>query len=274
MKTERRHELQTNELAQQIDQISTYARQNANRLIIFGVAVLVVIIALYWVVKGRQARIMDGWATLSDSSLMADPASAVERFRSVAQDSSDPRLTVSAWLRVGETAMSQIIAGDAKKSDASSAPAPTTSIDEWKKTAQEAFENVVRLAGSRDSTAKGEALMMLGVLAEDRGEFEKAREYYTRIRDEQQFAMTPLPAQAEFRLKGMAEWSRPITFPPAAITVPAPETAAQTDPTAGQKLITSQTIDVRTGKVVAGDTDTPIRVETVAAPTTQPAGSQ
>lgn len=268
MKTERRHELQQNELAQQIDQFGDYARRNANRLLAVGVGVLVVIIAGYWVIKSRESRIMDGWATLSDTTLAADPASAIDRYRAVAAESGNAQLTISAWLRVGETAMSQIITEGGKKDSATSAPA--TAAKDWRKAAEEAYQNVVRLAGSADTTAKGQALMMLGVLAEDRGEFEEARKFYAQIKDNKQFEMTPLPDQAEFRMAGLAHWSKPVSFPPASVTVPAPEPAAQTGTPSDQNLIMSQTIDLRSGKAVDGNTNIPVIIET-QAPTTQPA---
>ncbi len=271
MKTERRHELQTNELSQQIDQLGDYIRKNANRLIAIGSVVIVLVVAVAWYVKSKQARVMDGWATLSDTTLASDPAAAVDRYRSVASESGNTDLTIAAWLRIGETAMSQLFA--VLPPDSSST---ATSKDEWQKQAQEAYEKVLQLSSARQSTAKGQALMMLGVLAEDRGDFEKAREHYNSIIKNDLYAATPLPMQAEYRLAGLARWSAPVTFPPPSVTAPAPpvETpSVQFDPPPGQKMIMSQTIDVNTGEVVAGDKHIPVRIinEDAPAPTTQPA---
>lgn len=272
MKTERRRELHTNELSQQIEQLSDYVRQNANRLLAVGSVVIVLVVAVAWYVRSAQAKLMDGWATLSDATLAADPDTAINRYRSVAGETANADLIIAAWLRIGETAMNRLITpATAKEATDSSAAAR----ENWRATAQEAFEKVVQLAGARQANARGQALMMLGVLAEDRGQFEKAREYYQKIIEQKEFAATPLPMQAEYRIAGLARWSEPVTFPPAAITVPSPEAApaAISAPPDGQQLIMSRTIDLKAGEVVEGDTSIPVRIteQSAPVPTTQPA---
>lgn len=140
MKTERRHELHTNELAQQIDQVSDYVRKNAIQLLLGGGIALVVVLGGYWFIAGQRAKVMDGWATLSDSSLAADPSGAILRYKEVATGSSDSALVLAAWSRIGEVAMGQIVAGDKA----------TASTTDWQKTAEEAYTKVAALAGSAD----------------------------------------------------------------------------------------------------------------------------
>ncbi len=52
---------------------------------------------------------------------------------------------------------------------------------------------------------------------------EKARQYYQKILDDPRFADTPFKLQAKFRLDGLFRWSQPVVFPPAPVTVPAPD---------------------------------------------------
>ena len=125
MKTERRHELQTNELSQQIDQLGDYIRKNANRLIAIGSVVIVLVVAVAWYVKSKQARVMDGWATLSDATLASDPAAAIDRYRNVASESGNTDLTIAAWLRIGETAMSQLFTVTARTNGRNKPRRPT-----------------------------------------------------------------------------------------------------------------------------------------------------
>jgi len=278
MKTERRHELHTNELAQQIDQVSDYVRKNAIQLLLGGGIALVVVLGGYWFIAGQRAKVMDGWATLSDSSLAADPSGAILRFKEVATTSSDAALVLAAWSRIGEVAMGQIVAGDKA----------TASTTDWQKTAEEAYTKVAALAGSGDAVARGQAEIVLGVLAENKGDFAAARSHYQKVADADAYKNTPLPHQAKFRLAGLDTWSRPVSFPPAAITVAAPDaTAAPATPGASgdQTLIMSKTIDLKSGQAVGTDGGTiPVRVlpgaeagQTDAAspppavPTTQPA---
>lgn len=256
MKTERRRELQTNVLSQQIDDVGTYVRENALRLIAVFTATIVLVGGSVWYIKGRQSRIMEGWATLADSSLTADPVSAVGRFRGVAAQGGNADLTIAAWLRIGDLAMGQL--------------AVPTAVDEgeensaeldWRQIAREAYEKVLEIAGSREMTARGQALMMLGVLAEDRGEFEDAREYYLRIVDDEALALTPLPLQAEYRLEGLARWSEPVTFPPALVTVPAPapgpDPSAHFVPSPEQGTTGAQPFEITPVDVVIVDDEVP-----------------
>jgi hypothetical protein len=221
---------------------------------------------------------MDGWATLSDSSLAADPSGAILRYKEVATTSSDAALVLAAWSRIGEVAMGQIVAGDKA----------TASNTDWQKTAEEAYTKVAALAGSGDAVARGQAEIVLGVLAENKGDFAAARSHYQKVADTDAYKNTPLPQQVKFRLAGLDTWSKPVSFPPAAITVAAPDaTATPATPGASgdQNLIMSKTIDLKSGQAVGTDgKTTPVRVisgeppqETTppstppASPTTQPA---
>lgn len=269
MKTERRHDLRSNELAQQIDQFGAYVKQNAGRLLTGGAIVIALALAVFWFFSGRKAAVMEGWSTLSDSTLAADPAAAVAKYRSIAQDARGEELAIAAWLRIGETAMQQMIAGS------ENASGTATAAEDWPAVAKEAYERVLERSGTKNPTARGQALMMLGVLAEDRGEFDKARDCYKQVAEEDKLAATPLPDQARFRLNGLASWSAPVDFPPAALVAPAKDSsAAAADAPPGERVIMSQKIDLATGKVIEGDSDVPVAtlIEMKPPTTTQPAG--
>ena len=262
MKTERRRELQTNELAQQIDNVSDYVRKNAGQLLIGGGAALVIVLGAYWFISSKRAEVMSGWTTLSDSALAADPSGAILRYKEVANSTTDQDLALAAWNRIGEVAMGQLIAADAA----------TAGATDWQKTAEEAYSKVIASAGAEDVTARGQAIILLGVLAENEGDYARAREQYKKVAESESFKQTPLPQQAEFRLANLDRWSEPVNFPPAAVTVPVPQPTASTPGVPpGQELIMSQTVDLKSGQAVSTDgTTTPVKITPIDAPPAAP----
>lgn len=213
MKTARRQELRTNELAQQIDHISDYVKQNIAMLAIIIVAAAAVTAGGFWYVKNRQNQVMSGWAMLNDPEVLKDTSSAVTQFRTLAEENHSRALSLAAWLRIGEIAMSRLSNPEAS---ASSQPAADAN---WSETATSAYQRVID-GYSEDVAAVGEATIALGVLAEDKSDMDSARKHYQRIIDDPRFAQTPFALQAKYRLDGLARWSKPIVFAPAPITVP------------------------------------------------------
>jgi len=216
MKTIDRKELRTNELSQQLDQITVYAKSNAKRIAIWAGGAVVLAVLVFGLLNHRSSQVTDGWAKLG-ASQATDPGDQIREAREVAEADLTPSLTIQAWLRVGVIAMLQTTP---------SAPVTATKMD-WQKTAEEAFAKVVTLA-SKDTTARGQALMSLGVLAENAGKSDAAG-YYKKIIDDRQFDGTPFKAQAEFRLKGFEAWLKPVVIAPAPPPPPPPAPVA-TDP--------------------------------------------
>lgn len=206
MKAERRQELRTNDLAQQIDQTVSYVKENSTRLaaIVLGVAVLFA--GYFWYTSSRQNRVEDAWDKLATAPGATDAASQIRVFQEVANEGVTPALTIAAWLRVGDTAVSMIL-------DPTRTGAGAATTEDWPRIAREAFEKVASLAGD-DLTGMGRAIMGLGWVAESTGDFETARRQYRRLADDERFAGTPFESQAKLRLEGLDRWSTPITFPP------------------------------------------------------------
>src|SRR5882672_5049823 len=107
MKTARRQELRTNELSVQIDQISETVKQNYTSIITIVVGVAVVVGGIYWYFSSSRNRLMEGWATLSVRGDKPDPERDISKYEDVIAQSLDPKLNAAAWLKIGETAMSQ-----------------------------------------------------------------------------------------------------------------------------------------------------------------------
>src|SRR5256885_7368303 len=99
MKAERRQELRTNELSQQIDQVGEYVKQNAAILTAIIIAVAAIVGGGFWYVRHQQSNLMNGWAILADRNATGEIGQRIDAFRDVANENLDPELTVQAWLR-------------------------------------------------------------------------------------------------------------------------------------------------------------------------------
>jgi hypothetical protein len=220
MKTARRQELRTNELAQQIDQVRVYVRQNMTVITTVVVAAAVVAGAVFWYVRHRESRLMDGWFRLGQRAALTDQGSPIDQLKSVAQEGIDPQLTIQAWLKIGETALGQIMRPP--KVDA----APATPAQDWPQVAEEAFNKVIS-SGTASAPALGQAMIALGVLAENRGDAAKAREWYEKASKDDRFAQLPIREQASYRLAGLDRWSRPVEFAPPPPPPPMPDASTQ-----------------------------------------------
>ena len=206
MKAQRRQELRTNELSQQIDHVGEYVKQNAAVLTAIIVAAAAIVGGTFWYMRHQQNNLMDAWARLSDRSAATDPAAKIDSYREVANENLDPELTVAAWLRVGETAMAAMY-----KSSKDAAAAPDKN---YAQTADDAFNKVLSL-NPKDKMTVAAANMGLGLLAEDRGDLERAKQSYKKISDDPELADCPIKQQAAWRIENMTSWSSPVKFPPA-----------------------------------------------------------
>ena len=213
MKTARRQELRTNELSQQIDQISDYVKQNAAMLTIIVAAAAILTAGGFWYVKGRQNRVMDGWAMLNDAEVLKDTRGAVDKFRDLADENRASALTLAAWLRIGELAMSRVANPDS---------AAASTDPNWAETAASAYTRVLE-DFPNDVSAVGLARISLGVLAENKNDFDNARKSYKAILDDSRLADSAYAVQAKYRLAGLDRWSQPVAFAPAPIVTTAPD---------------------------------------------------
>ncbi len=221
MKTTRRQELRTNELSEQLDLLGEYLKRNATALTIGTVAVVAVAAAGYWYYNRHTTRSSEAWAQLTPDPT-AGTMAMLDRYKSVAAQNISPALTRAAWLEAGHLALSRLGLGEATSIDATTSTPPPDNPDPaiLATIAEEAFMNVVQTAGT-DFTALGRALVGLGVLAEDRWEMTKAREWYQKVVDDERLSGTPFQTEARFRLENIDKWSSRIAFSDAPAASPA-----------------------------------------------------
>jgi hypothetical protein len=221
MKTERRQELRTNELSQQLEEIGEYAKRNAVPLTVAVIAAAVLVGGGFTYAKWQHDRRMEAWDTIDNPAAATDPARVISDCEAVAKENLTPELTVAALLRVAATSMHQILLPDTGKKEGGDValPAETT---EYTEKAQRVYTEIVDRFAT-DVTAAGQAMIGLGVLAEDRGDMEQARSWYQKVIDDSRYADTPFHKEANYRLSGLQRWSAPVNFPPPQMTVPIPE---------------------------------------------------
>ncbi len=263
MKTTRRQELRTNELSQQIDQIGEYVKRNALMLTVVVVVGAGVVAGGFWFVKGRQSRIMGNWAALNDSELLSDPSAAIEHLRGIAADAGDPNLASAAWMKIGDLAMAEFVSADS-----GAGPEKPDVRKDWNAIAQEAYEHAIGVP-SKNLVAEAQAMMMLGVIAENNEDFSEARQWYEKIAADARFAQTPFPDQARHRAAGLDLRSRPVVFAPPVVTVPSPDASAESASADPVAALIGQTDGDSTPTSAPADG---MSLPGVAVPTSQPAG--
>lgn len=207
MRSDRRHELQQNELSAQIDKVSESIKQNATLLTTIIVGAVVIIGGGIWFVNQRASAQNSAWSRLQPNPDEKDPTILIAQYEAVAKDNISPEITRSAYLRIGDTAMMEL----SSNRDPSEAPNPERR-EVMRTKARAAFEKIVANPG-KDLTALGRALMGLGILAEDEGNFDKAREYYEKAKSQSNLEEMPFAKEAGYRLAHMSEWNTMIEFP-------------------------------------------------------------
>ncbi len=215
MKTERRQELRTNELSEQIEQIGDYVRKNSIALTAIVLAAAVVFGGYFWYRSHQRAKVDAGWATLSRLSREPTDAVVISQIEAVANEDLSPSLTTEALLLIGETAMRKMT-----PTTGAAAISPED-VAAWSARAKTAFEGIIRRFPG-ETIAVGTAMVQLGVLHENQSDMTAAREVYEKLRGDERFQHTPYKELAELRLARLDQLASPVVFPPALMTVPEP----------------------------------------------------
>ncbi len=218
MKTARRHELQTNELAVQIGEALDFTRRNGKYI---GGAVLVLIaggFAAWFHYSGRDAERVQAWNEVNDIRAISavPPAEQVAVYARILERGVDPTVSALALLRTAEVALGE--SADPKTD-------PVKRAD-WARQAEEVCQRIEREFADR-TILLAAAIRLRGILAENRGAFDESAALYRRLVEEPAFRHLPIRDDARLRLERLGEWTAMVEFPP-----PLPTTVAAGD--AGQ----------------------------------------
>ena len=229
MKSEHRHELKTNELAEWLMNFPQWAKENL-RTIIYVSVVIAVVAGLYiWRIYNRNVvsvqkrlqftalltqlsqskmEILRGRAQGADISyILLQPAN---RLRTFAQNTKDDAVAALALIKRAEALRTELHyrQGTVHTQDL------TTQINLAKNSYNEAISRLTR-PGPRSATNPSLMAMAkfgLGLCEEELGKFEQAKQIYQDIVANPDFECTVTAAQAKLRLDTMADYQEKIVF--------------------------------------------------------------
>lgn len=202
MKSHRRQELRTNELAQTIEQAKQFFEKNGNYVVGGLVVIAVIALGYVYVQRSAQQQLADARRQMTTLPLDTDEdvRESISTLKVLVSENDDPQFERQALRRQAYMAMSR--AGAAEDG---------TPSREFLEMAQEAFQSLLERHGEKPLDA-GAALMGLAtveedlfVLDRDPAHKEKAREYLERIANDASFNGTPYQTIALERLNTLDE---------------------------------------------------------------------
>ncbi len=224
MKAEHRHELKTNELADWMAHFPQWAKNNISTIAVV-LAVIIGAVGLYaWrnyhaktageehmrftmlsnQVSGNIAKVLQAHAQNKDLSFML--LQADESLQTFANTTKDNKMAALALIKRAEALRAELHyrMQNITQQD----------INEQISKAEDSYNKALERAAS-DPMLTGIAQYGLGLCAEERGNFDKARQIYEGILKKPDFEPTITFARAKYRLAVMKEFEQKITFQPA-----------------------------------------------------------
>jgi len=222
MKSEHRHELKTNELAQWIASFPQWTRQNLKTIIY--VSVVVVLVAGAYIYKRYQKNVVAVKKEVDFTSLILQlPQRKLQILQSQAQglDTSYNLLQIADYLQASGqntnndamAALAFIKEGDVLRMELHYRLETVSQQDLQKQIekAKSCYEQAVEKA-SESPSLSARAKYGLALCAEELGDFDQARQIYSDIAGNPQFEGTVVMAAAGHRLNAMTDYEEKVTF--------------------------------------------------------------
>ncbi len=227
MKSEHRHELKTNELAEWLGNLPQWTKENLTTIIVIS-AVIVAAAAIYVRYSYRKsaaaqeqlefanllnqlsaskAQVLNAQAQGKDLSfILLQPANSLGNF---AQNTNNDRMAALALIKQAEALRTELHyrPGTVSKQDL------TAQINQAKAAYTEAIQT--HLKGTSNPSLTAAAEFGLGLCEEELGNFEKAQQIYQIITANPDFEGTVANAAAKHRLETMADYKQKVIFKPA-----------------------------------------------------------
>ncbi|MGD8499162.1 MAG: hypothetical protein PVJ86_00855 [Phycisphaerales bacterium] len=223
MKSEHRHELKTNELAEWLGNLPQWTRENLITIVCIS-ALIVVVAGLYiWKVysknvvqvraqteftnllnelSGSKMQILQAQSQGRDLSfVLLQPAKSLETF---AQSTNNDRMAALALIKRAEALRAELHYGTVEEQYLIS----QTNL------AKASYTQALEKCSTNPSLAAA-AKFGLGLCSEELGNFEQARQIYSDITANADFEGTVAVVQAKRRLETIADYEQKVVFKPA-----------------------------------------------------------
>jgi len=222
MKSEHRHELKTNELAEWLTNLPAWAKANLRMIIYFLVILVLALGAWFW--KTYQEQVVEVNQKLQLTALMNEITQnsfgvaqqqlegadisyillqSADRLQDYARNASEPDMAALAYIKYAQAVRAELLYRMGTADD------QTVNVQIAK--AKSAYEDAIKNS-SDNPTHRAMATFGLGLCEEETGNFSKAREIYQQVAQDPQFAATPAANAARFRLKIMDSYKEMVTF--------------------------------------------------------------
>jgi tetratricopeptide (TPR) repeat protein len=242
MKAQRRQELKTNDLAQTLADIKEFLEKYGTYVGGGAIIVVVVLVASMWwrnSLRSEQRRQWEDLYGLQEASVKllwgqpgeGQPGAAgpdfdtlVARHRTLIASATNPQVKMRALSALGDLSWRYARLG--------AGAGPGTELRN--RALEESASAYRQLAEdyANDSRARGNALLSLAVIAEERGNFDRAEEIYNQLKSDPAFAGTVFAESASEALDRLEDLREEIVFAPA--PPPPPEPAeVEAAPTTG-----------------------------------------
>ncbi|MCI0498674.1 MAG: hypothetical protein L0Y36_03200 [Planctomycetales bacterium] len=280
-----RHELKTNELAEQLGHLPQLIKENSN--VIIGV-VLIAAGLITWPMFTRMSRQRDVAAQSSVTQSIQTLDQNVYDVLQAAEGDAEAKnkalstLLVNADALLGQAsdidnpnlaALARIKAAQAIRTELHLRPDVSAEMLETQtQKARAAYEQAAEAAGTPE--LKAMAKFGLGLCAEELGQTTQAADIYKGIIADKTFEATALPKQAQQRLDGLADNSQVFTFAPSpADVLPAEDTEAletATETTSVIEAAPQPVLDGPAAKASDAEQTVPTGDSTPQQPATEP----
>lgn len=228
MKSEHRHELKTNELAEWLGNLPQWTKENLTTIIVVS-AVIAAAATFYYVrysyrksaaaqeqfeftnllnqLSASKVQVLNAQTQGRDLSfILLQPANSLGNF---AQNTNNDQMAALALIKQAEALRTELHyrPGTVSKQDL------TKQINQAKAAYTEAIQT--RLKGTSNPSLTAAAEFGLGLCEEELGNFEKAQQIYQIIAANPDFEGTVANAVAKHRLETMADYKQKVIFKPA-----------------------------------------------------------
>jgi len=242
MKSEERHELKTNELAQWLSNLPQWAKKNLKTIIYICVVAALVLGVFFW--KNYQKNVVTAQNKASFTQALSNIAmrkmqiqsaqsqgqqapvsllQSAERLQAfVTKNSKNPQIAILALIKRGDTIRGDLHFTTEQLGD----DQLSTQISRAEQSYQQAIE---RIDPNAAPTLMAKAKLGLGLCQEERGNFEQAGEIYNQIIADPRLKPTVAAVQAQRRLKTIEDYKNTVVFKSAPIKPALPEPGSRTD---------------------------------------------